>query len=165
LVEVGSSPWIVTIVNIRRYTEHVDDKSRAAGILAVCTETGRVLLSFSAKNQKYTGFGGYLTYGESFRDGAYREFSEETLYSGPLLLMQAYRHQSPVKNFEYLNFVGIVPDEFRPMLDKENIEAEWFTLSQIYGGRMPLLPEFEEFTIEAKPFLEGLLKTFDILSD
>jgi ADP-ribose pyrophosphatase YjhB (NUDIX family) len=152
-------------VNKRRYTEHVDDKSKAAGILALCTETGRVLLSYGTKKERYTGFGGYLTYGETFRDGAYREFSEETMYQGPLVLMRAYRHQSPVKDFEYLNFVGLVPYEFQPMLDKENIEAEWFTLSQLYGGRMPLLPEFEEFTIEAKPFLDGLLRTFEILNE
>ena len=151
-------------MNKRRYTEHVDDKSRAAGILVLCTETGRVLLSYSANKKKYSGFGGFLTYGESFRDGAYREFAEETMYSGPLLLMQAYRHQSPLRNFEYLNFVGIVPEEFQPILDEENVEAGWFTLSQVYGGRMPLLPEFEEFTVESKGFLDGLLQTFGILN-
>lgn len=148
----------------RRYTDHVDNKNKAAGVLALCTETGRVLMLLRPSGL-YAGVGGYLTYGEPATDGAIREFSEETMYDGPMLLMQAYRYQSPVKCFEYLNFVGIVPYEFQPMLDKENLEAEWFTLSQLYAGRMPLLPEFEEFTIEAKPLLDDLMRTFGLLNE
>lgn len=148
---------------MRRFNNNVDDKSKAAGIMPISVKSGRILLALRPDGT-YSTIGGYLCWGEKFSEGAMREFIEETLYTGPLLLLKGYTYQSPVKNFAYVNYVGICPDEFHPKLDEENIEAEWFTLSQLYAGGLPLKREFEEFLFEARPLIDSLIENFGILT-
>lgn len=148
---------------MRRFSDNVDDKSRAAGVMPICAETGRFLLALRPSGV-YSTIGGFLCWGEDWHEGAMREFQEETMYEGPMLILKGYTFQSPVKNFQYVNFIGICPKEFEPILDKENLEAEWFTLSQIYGGRLPLHHDFEEFTIEAKPLIDSMMRNLGILN-
>ena len=131
--------------------------------MPISIKSGRILLAMRP-NRVYSTIGGHLCWGEKFREGAIREFIEETLYTGPLLLLKGYTYQSPIKNFTYVNYVGICPTEFEPMLDEENLEAEWFTTSQLYGGRLPLQREFEEFLFEAKPLIDSLISNFGILT-
>jgi 8-oxo-dGTP pyrophosphatase MutT (NUDIX family) len=148
-----------------RFTEHVDCPYKAAGILALCMETGRVLIALHGDLKRYTSVGGHLVWGEKFVEGALREFVEETLYDGTIALVRGYHYTSPVKNFEYVNFIGIVPHEFQPMWDHENLSMEWVSLSQLYGGRLNLLNEFETFTIESRPLIDCLVRTFGLLNE
>lgn len=148
---------------MRRFNDNVDDKSRAAGIMPISVSTGRMLLSLR-HDGSYSTIGGFLCWGEEFREGAMREFIEETLYTGPLILLKGYTYQSPVKNFEYVNYLGVCPEEFKPQLDEENIEAEWFTLSQLYAGGLPLKKEFEEFLFESRPIIDAMVENFGILT-
>lgn len=149
---------------VRRFTDNVDNYSKAAGIMPLASDTGRVLLGLRPEG-RFSTIGGYLAWGERFSEGAMREFIEETMYTGPIILLKGYHYQSPVKNFEYANFIGMCPTEFEPQLDEENEDAEWFTMSQLYAGRLPLHQDFEEFLIEAKPMLEELMKSLGHLND
>lgn len=145
------------------FDENVDNKSKAAGILPIAAETGRFLLGLRREGV-YSTIGGYLYWGEGSADGAIREFVEETMYTGPLLLLKGYTHQNPVKDFSYVNFLGICPVEFEPMIDSENIEAEWFSLSQLYAGGLPLHKDFETFLVEARPLIDSTMRSLGILN-
>ncbi len=147
----------------RRFNINVDDKSKAAGILPIAIDSGRMLMGLR-HDGTYSTIGGFLCWGEKFREGAIREFVEETLYEGPLLLLKGYTYQSPVKDFRYVNYLGICPTEFEPQLDEENVEAEWFTLSQLYAGGLPLKKEFEDFLFESKPMIDSLMENFGVLN-
>lgn len=148
---------------MRKFTDNVDDKSRGAGIMPLAIDSGRILLSLRPEGT-YSTIGGYMCWGEKYTEGAMREFAEETLYEGPILLLRGYRYQSPVKNFEYINFIGICPREFEPILDEENIEAEWFSLSQLYAGGLPLHRDFEHFLFEARPLIDSLMENLGLLN-
>jgi len=147
-----------------RYIEpNVDNKNKAAGILTFAMDSGRFLLALR-KEGVYSTIGGFLCWGENRAEGAIREFEEETGYDGPLILLKGYTHENPMKNFSYTNFIGICPQEFEPILDDENIEAEWFTISQLYGGRLPLHNGFETFIFEARPLIDSMMKDFGFLN-
>lgn len=148
---------------MRKFTHNIDNKKKAAGVMPLAVSSGRVLLGLRPEGV-YSSIGGYVCWGENLADAAIREFVEETLYDGPLLILKGYMYQSPVKDFEYMNFLGICPQEFNPMLDEENIEAEWFSLSQLYAGGLPLHKDFEEFLCEARPLIDSLMQTLGILS-
>jgi len=145
------------------FDTNVDNKSRAAGIMPISANSGRFLLALRHEGV-YSTIGGYLRWGEKCAEGAIREFVEETMYDGPLLLLKGYTHQSPVKNFSYVNFLGICPQEFEPVLDQENIEAEWFSLSQLYAGELPLHKDFESFLVEARPLIDSTIKSLGLLN-
>lgn len=136
----------------RRFHEEVDDKTKAAGILPLCAESGRFLLNMRPQGC-YSTFGGYLCYGESFIEGAIREFSEETLYSGIISLIRSSSHHNVVKNLTYVTFLGICLEEFQPDLNEESIDFGWFSLSQLFGGRLKLHHPFENFLFENKEFI------------
>jgi hypothetical protein len=68
-----------------------------------------------------------------------REFREETGYNGEIELIPAYIYQTPSKSFTYYNFIGLVEDEFTPLLDWETKNAKWITLEE--------LVKYEDFII------------------
>lgn len=148
---------------MRRFSDDIDNKSKGAGIMPISIKTGRLLLALRPEGV-YSTIGGYICWGEKFHEGAMREFVEETLHTGPLLLIKGYIYQSPVKNFEYINYIGICPEEFEPVLDEENLDAEWFTTSQLYAGGLPLQKEFEEFLFESRGLINSLIEDFGILT-
>lgn len=139
-----------------------DDPSRGAGIMPICIETGNVLLGMRPEGD-YCSIGGHANYSESFAAAALREFQEETYYDGPLLIIKGYLYHSPVRNFQYMNFIGLVPHEFTPTLDESHMYADWVTPSQLYGGSLPLKKEFEDFIFESRHIIEKLLVNFGIL--
>ena len=147
----------------RKFIDQVDNRTKGAGILPLCIETGRFLL-IMRNDGAYSTVGGHLTWGEKFAHAAIREFHEETLYDGSLILLRGFSYHSPVKNFQYINYVGLVPHEFIPNLDEENSHYDWFTLSQLYGGELPFLNEFELFLMEARPLIDNIFKGLGIFS-
>ncbi len=149
---------------IRRFTDIVDDKTRAAGVLAFAVDTGEILLGLS-KEGTYTTIGGYCAIGENSAETAVREFAEETLYNGPLMLLRGFVYGSPIKNFQYINFVGIIPEKFIPQIDNELNETSWVSMSELYGGILPLKPAFEDFIFESKPLIDYLMLNFGFLNE
>lgn len=145
------------------FRDNIDNKSKAAGIMPIAIDSGRFLLGLRPDGV-YSTIGGYVCWGEKFHEAAVREFSEETMYNGPLIILKGYTFHNPVKNFEYVNFIGVCPTEFQSRLNEENIEVEWLTLSQLYAGGLPLHRGLEEFLFEARPLIDSLMQSLGVLN-
>lgn len=102
--------------------------NQGAGILLIAQGTGRVLLTFRSGmvNEPHTwGIpGGKIDPGEDPAAAARREVTEELGYSGPIQITPAYVFEA--EDFKYHNFLGVIPEEFKPALDWESSRAEWF---------------------------------------
>lgn len=120
---------------------------RAAGVLPVARDSGRVLLLLRSEwvTEPLTwGLpGGALERREAPMHGAMREFVEETQYSGPVHLFRLGVYREP--NFEYHSYIGWVPSEFNVILDWESADAGWFELDELPEPLHPGAAEmFEE---------------------
>lgn len=119
---------------------------RGAGILIYCKSTQRFLLGLRGKwvDQPNTWglFGGAIDGNESPNRAAMRELHEEIGYQGEVILhtLDIYRKGS----FTFHNFIGFVPEEFRPHLDHETTDARWFKLEEfpenLHFGMQRLIP-------------------------
>jgi 8-oxo-dGTP pyrophosphatase MutT (NUDIX family) len=102
--------------------------TQAAGGVYIAQDTGRVLIGFRSsdvlKPHTWGTFGGAMDEGEDAATAAQREMKEETGYSGPMEMKLVYVFEKGT--FKYHNFAVIVPAEFKPRLNWENDDAEWF---------------------------------------
>lgn len=110
--------------------------SEGAGILAYAQDTGKFLLSFRsgmvASGNTWGVIGGAIKGVKSEKNvtpkqGALKEFGEETGYDGSFLsLTPLYTFQD--KDFQYHTFLGIIPEEFTPWPSKKHAwENSWFS--------------------------------------
>lgn len=151
----------------------MDDKTKAAGIILVASSTGRILLSLRPcwmepnLGENWSGWGGLSKVGEYSLDTALRELWEETKYDGPITLFKTYKDHLPDKNFEYQNYIGVIPEEFTPELDLENDGFRWMTMSELYSQQKPfkLNPGFERCLNETKAMLLEIIKGLGILNE
>lgn len=114
-----------------------------AGVLPVCSETGRICVPFRSRhvNEPHTWgvFGGAvgdpdsgtLETDETAEDAAKRELTEESGYEGHFELIPCYVFKSSDGTFEYHNFIGIVDHEFEPTLNWETEKSEWMTFDKL----------------------------------
>lgn len=108
---------------------------QGAGILLIAQDTGRVLLTLRSSYVKEPNTwgipGGAMDEGETNpEEAARREAREELGFDGELIkLIPAYVFK--IKNFEYHNYIGLVPTEFTPTLDWENSRALWFDIDKL----------------------------------
>lgn len=110
--------------------------ARGAGILFLASDTGRVLLGLRARfvRSRFTWgiFGGKLDGDESAAEGAAREAQEELrLAIDPKNLVEIYVFEDDTYNFQYTNFLCVVPAEFKPKLNSEHDDAQWFSLESL----------------------------------
>jgi 8-oxo-dGTP pyrophosphatase MutT (NUDIX family) len=100
-----------------------------AGILPLCSETKRFLIPFRSSKVKEPhtwGVWGGKIEDHEFNDiekAALREFKEETRCTKPMVLKPLYVFKDGT--FEYHNFLGILEEEFTPILNRETNKAEW----------------------------------------
>ena len=109
---------------------------RAAGLLVVARDTGRMLLMFRSADvmEPHTwGLPGGKCDGDDSdaRACAVREFQEETGYGRSLQVMAEPVHVYREPGFEFSNYVGFVDSEFEPELDWENEDSGWFAPSKL----------------------------------
>jgi len=154
----------------RRIAQAPDDMTRAAGIIPIASSTGRILLNRRGAGMdhagKYAGWGGYAAMGETPIENATREFHEESMYSGPLLLIPAYMQDYPHKTMTYETFIGIIPEEFEPQIDDESLGSEWMTMSQLYADQgVEFHPEFEKVLVDIKSTLSDLMLKIGVLHE
>ncbi len=129
-----------------------------AGVLVICTTTNRMLIGLRSEDVEESGtlgiFGGKVDDRESdFEKVALRELYEETRYNGKIKMIPAYVYKttSGKIKFEYHNFIGLVEEEFEPILDWENEDAYWMTyqdaLNQpnLHFGLEKLLSVIEDY--------------------
>lgn len=70
---------------------------------------------FVSRPGTWAPFGGHREPEESLEETVIRELYEETMYSGPVKLSQVGPQ----------SFLGLVPDEFPPVLNWEHTSAKW----------------------------------------
>lgn len=104
-----------------------------AGIMPLAQSTGRVLLTLRSEyvNEPHTWgiAGGAIDSGENPRRAAKRELQEELGYGGPVRMVAGYIFKA--EDFQYHNFVGVVPEEFDANLNWESQDYEWFSLDEL----------------------------------
>jgi len=108
-----------------------------AGIVPFCKTTKRFLVGFRSayvlEPHTWSGFGGKLDIDdgvdEEIDEAAIRELEEETCYSGNIELIKGFVFKD--KNFEYHNFIGIVDEEFKPILNWENEDYKWLSYHEL----------------------------------
>jgi len=148
--------YLLTFENIRWGTI-------GAGIVPFCETSKRFLIGLRSKyvmeGLTWGGFGGKLDIDEgvdeSIEIAAKREFEEETGYNGEVNLIKGFIFRE--RSFEYHNFIGIVNDEFRPILNWENDEARWMTYDELLRLRTKHFG-LERFLKESKDLFENLDK-------
>lgn len=129
-----------------RFEEYTNSKGdrfwgdMGAGILPICTETGRILLAMRSPdvNEPNTWgiIGGALEEGETDPlESAKRELKEESGYKGHFEVVPSYVYESPNKTFKYYNYIGLLEKEFKPKLDWETAYTEWMTLEQFMEAK------------------------------
>lgn len=108
-----------------------------SGILPYCDETKRFLVGLRSQEcyEPHTWglFGGKSDDDDAdeiaIQQSAIRELEEETKYDGDIKLLKGVVFKD--NNFEYHNYVGIVSEEFEPILNWENDKAKWITYEQL----------------------------------
>lgn len=108
--------------------------SMGAGVLPICTTTGRILVAHRSGyvQEPYTWgvWGGKIDEGEgSPKQAALREFNEETQHTGSIKMIDAYIFQKG--NFKYYNFIGLLDKEFQPTLNWESSDYKWLTYDEL----------------------------------
>jgi ADP-ribose pyrophosphatase YjhB (NUDIX family) len=109
----------------------------AGGVLPICTKTKRILMNYRSKyvNEPHTWgiWGGKLDEhkGESIEDAVRREFEEESGHAVETELIPAYVFKAPSGNFQYHNFIGLVNEEFEPVMDWETENWKWITFDEL----------------------------------
>lgn len=123
------------------YTNDVFWGTVGAGTLLISRKTKRILIGLRSKyvNEPHTwsNFGGQLDdmITNDPKQGCLTELEEETGYTGKIELIDAYifeKKDDDGKNiFTYYNYIGIVDDEFEPILNWENSDYKWVTFDEL----------------------------------
>ena len=110
------------------------------GCVIISNESKRILLPFRSKfvNEPNTWgvWGGKIDEenGEvqtDIEDVVKREFTEESEFDGDIKLIPAFIFETPNKSFKYYNFIGLINDEFKPVLNWETETYKWVTFDEM----------------------------------
>jgi 8-oxo-dGTP pyrophosphatase MutT (NUDIX family) len=101
--------------------------AQGAGCLFMSRKTGRFLVSHRSKHVEQPGtwgtWGGAIDPGEDPEEAVRREAQEEAGYRGPIHAIPLYVFKKGT--FRYSNFLLIVDNEFKPVLDWETQGYRW----------------------------------------
>ncbi len=106
------------------------DKKVVGGVLIKAIKTGRVLLLLrNDKRPVWALVSGGIDEGENVLDGLKREVYEE-LFLRPSEVKIDFKfirvEHFPEKSREFHYYEGLTPREFTPILDRENLNWDWF---------------------------------------
>ena len=115
-----------------------------AGVLVIAKSTGRFLLLERSEHVfeplTWGIVSGKIDDSESPKTATLREFQEETKQQC-VFLKESYVYKNG--NFTFYNYIGFVEDEFKPILNWENIDYKWCTIdtlpSPLHFGVIELL--------------------------
>jgi len=118
---------------------------RGAGCLILAKATNRILVPFRSvaveQPNTWGTLGGAIDSDEEPKDAVRREAGEECGYTGKILkIVPLYVFKKAVVTggeFQYHNFLVVIPEEFTPSLNWETEKFEWVTLD----GLMDLEPK------------------------
>ena len=101
----------------------------AAGCIFIAKDTGQILLAHRSKRvdhpHTWSTWGGKIDEGESVKDAIVREVEEETGYDGKYKINFLWTFEDPSEDFQYHNYLVVVPSEFTPKLNWENDNSKW----------------------------------------
>jgi 8-oxo-dGTP pyrophosphatase MutT (NUDIX family)/GH24 family phage-related lysozyme (muramidase) len=101
--------------------------SQGAGCIFIAKDTGRILLAFRSEDvsegSTWGTWGGKIDVGESPVDAVKREIEEETGYTDKFQISHIHTYKDG--EFQYFNFLVLVPFEFTPKLNWEHSRSEW----------------------------------------
>lgn len=136
-------------------------KRIAAGVLVKCLSTDRIfLLLRNDPAPKWALVSGTIEDGENVLSGLKREFYEELFINPSIVDFKFIRVEHiPEKNIEFHYYEGFVDKEFTPILDEENLDGKWCSLSEIpsplYEGMSEKIKKiFQDQKVNSKTFDE-----------
>jgi 8-oxo-dGTP pyrophosphatase MutT (NUDIX family) len=139
---------------IKEYNEYTNIN---AGILPFCNETKRFLIGFRSRLVsvpfKWGLFGGNIE-NDSIKEGALREFKEETKFKGNIELIDGYIFKE--SRFIYYNHIGLIDFEFKPKLNWEHTEFKWLTYEELLSQKNKHFG-LEEFLVNSEEIFKKLI--------
>lgn len=121
------------------------ETGQGAGALFYCDDTGRFLLVKRSEAGDYPGtwcgLGGGIEKGETPEEAVRREAYEEAQFpeDAPCDLRYIGCQESP--DFKFHNYLGIVPEEFEPILNEEHTDHQWTSWNEFPKEMHPCMME------------------------
>lgn len=134
------------VKTFEQYSVYTNDKfwgTIGAGILPLCKENGKFLVPFRSEfvnePNTYGVWGGKLDDMETDdpKKAAIQEFQEECGYTDKIKMIPSYVYEKNDQNgkniFTYFNYIGIIENEFKPILNWETESYKWVSLEELYN--------------------------------
>lgn len=120
----------------------MDNKTYAAGILAIDKITGKILLvkrsSLCPEPNTWANVGGKVDDDDpSPRHAAIREFKEEVQPDSAYFLSKKPFFINENEHLKFYTYLGLFENKFVPILNEENIEYDWFDINDLPHNLMP----------------------------
>lgn len=143
-----------------------------AGCLVMSKNSGKFLIGLRSggveQPNTWGTFGGAIDPEDDIKSAAFREFQEETGFSGNAKLIPIYIFKDNKTDFRYYNFLTIVDFEFKPVLNWENNDSAWVEWGDwpapLHFGLKAILADAQSVTIihdKIKEFKNSVDKNFD----
>lgn len=127
------------------------EKTIAAGIMAICPETGNFLMLKRNNDTEYPGHwnfpGGHFDQTDEFpKNTAIREFREETGYKGIFKISKMPLHINKTNYCVFYTYIAIMPEEFTPnlkgeyIIGSESVNYGWFPLTYEFKSNEKIIP-------------------------
>ena len=137
-------------------------KKIAAGVLPICSKTGRMLLVRRGPHQSNAGtwacFGGKFEpeIDKGPKDNAKREFAEESMFTGKYNISRTPLYINKNNMSMFYTYIGIFQEEFVPDLTGagESEEYGWFSLEELPEN---LLGGFKEAIVNKNTTLKKII--------
>lgn len=134
----------------------------AAGVMPICSKTGRILLVKRGPHQSNPGtwacFGGKFEEGldNSPKEAAKREFAEESQFTGKYRISRTPLYVNKNNHSMFYTYVGIFSEEFTPDLTVagESNEYGWFSYEELPEN---LLGGFKETVVNKSKTIQNLI--------
>ncbi|QDH83582.1 A/G-specific adenine glycosylase [Achromobacter phage Motura] len=138
-----NTPQEVELALMRRQVYAGRESGKGAGIFFYCPGTDRFLMvkrsAYGDEAESWATLGGGVDEGEEHEEAALREALEEGRFIGEVELIPMYT--SYQEDFKYYNFLGIVEEEFTPVLNEEHTDYGWFYADDF---PQPILEPFQD---------------------
>jgi 8-oxo-dGTP pyrophosphatase MutT (NUDIX family) len=113
----------------RGEVSHDAEPVRAAGVMLIANETGRVLFMRRTDGQGWAFPAGGIDPGEDARGAAHRELGEETGFA-PWPASLAQLDQRVTNGVHFSTFEALCAHEFKPILNGEHDAYTWATIAE-----------------------------------
>ena len=138
------------------------NKILAAGILPICTKTGRMLLvrRVIEKGNDWAMLGGKYDEGDKGpKDTAKREFFEESGFDGEYKISKEPFYVNKNTHISFYTYIGLFNEEFVPCgedYEREHADYGWFLLGEIPENLHPEIKEL--FAVKTQKIQEIINK-------